>query len=69
MRWNSKKFYYQIGSHLQVHENSGYALTPIFGVIIFHKVVKVRLILLPNFVVENLKPFAMLCTPCQLGNR
>lgn len=48
-------------SYLQVHENCGYPLSPIPSVIFIHEVVVVRLVLLPNLIVQNLKTFPMLC--------
>jgi hypothetical protein len=48
-------------SYVQVHENCGYPLSPIPSVILIHEVVVMRLILLPNLIVQNLKTFPMLC--------
>ena len=47
--------------YIQVHEKSSYPLTTIFGVERIIKVVKVSLVFLPNFIVENLESLAMLC--------
>ncbi|RDX67481.1 hypothetical protein CR513_53639, partial [Mucuna pruriens] len=46
---------------IEVHQHRCYPLTPTLSVKVVHKVVKMRLILLSNFIMKNLKSFTMLC--------
>jgi hypothetical protein len=52
---------YMNGGCIQIHENGCYPLAPILSVIFIKEVIIVRLIFLSNFIMENLKTFAMLC--------
>ncbi|PON93962.1 hypothetical protein TorRG33x02_103520, partial [Trema orientale] len=45
---------------LQIHQKSGNPLASIFCVELIEEVIKMCVILLPNFIVENLKSFTML---------
>lgn len=47
--------------NLQIHQNCSYTLTSILSVIFILKIVIVRLILLSNFIVENLKSLPVFC--------
>lgn len=48
-------------SFIQIHKNSSYALTPILSVQLIKEVIKVRIIFLTNFIMENLKALTILC--------
>jgi len=48
-------------SHLQVHQHYCYTLTRIRSTKRIHKVVIMRFILLSDFIMENIKAFAILC--------
>jgi hypothetical protein len=47
--------------HLQIHQKSSYPLTTILCVKLIKKIIKVRLILLPDFIMQHLESLTMIC--------
>lgn len=47
-------------AHIQIHQESSNPLASVLGVKFIKEVIKMSIIFLPNFIVENLKTFAML---------
>ena len=45
---------------LQIHQKSGNPLASILGVVLIKEVIKMSIIFLSNFIMENLKSFSML---------
>jgi hypothetical protein len=53
--------------YLQIHEDSGHPLTTILGVELIKEIVKVRFVLLPNFIVKDLESLSIFCKPAWIN--
>ena len=53
--------------YLQIHENSGHPLTTVLGVELIKEIVKVRFVLLTNFIVQDLESLSMFYKPAKIN--